>query len=224
MIRIEISNASRMAFIDAEMAKRSIKTESVPTNLMGLPSIEDDVNPNLHNSVQRQPATTGALQEIDLGPTAREAAVLASDVAQRRIRGEEPPVPLQSKPSGKPRLGPDGKPWRTRRRRNSADVARDALVEAFLSENRIEMYDEADLRRQQLQEQSVAGDGEADEQIAEQFRREFLDAAQERRDRVPPPGGKVEKGEEKKGPKLGGSRSARAKIREAEMAAARVVK
>ena len=58
----------------------------------------------------------------------------------------------------------------------------------------------------------------ADDRIAEQFRREFMEAVSSRqRRRAPPPvttrGGKKED-DRPKGPKLGGSRSARAAMRE----------
>lgn len=64
-------------------------------------------------------------------------------------------------------------------------------------------------------------DGAADDRIAEAFRKEFLDAVSARqRKKVAPPsapartaGGKKEE-EALKGPKLGGSRSARAAMRE----------
>ena len=61
----------------------------------------------------------------------------------------------------------------------------------------------------------------ADERVAEQFRREFLDAQQARRRRQPTsnvPKGKETKESKSKGPKLGGSRSARAAMRERELA------
>lgn len=68
-----------------------------------------------------------------------------------------------------------------------------------------------------------SGDGEADDQIAEAFRREFMDAVSQRQRKkavsAPPargPGGKKEE-EIMKGPKLGGSRSARAAMREAHL-------
>ena len=70
---------------------------------------------------------------------------------------------------------------------------------------------------------TTSGDGEADDQIAEAFRREFMDAVSERQRKkaapAPPvrgPGGKKEE-EVMKGPKLGGSRSARAAMREAQL-------
>lgn len=65
-------------------------------------------------------------------------------------------------------------------------------------------------------------DGDADERLAEQFRKEFMDSisAKQRVKQVaaPPargPNGKKE--EEIKGPKLGGSRSARAAMREMQL-------
>jgi hypothetical protein len=72
-----------------------------------------------------------------------------------------------------------------------------------------------------LPEQQVVNDDQAaDDRIAEEFRREFMDAVSQRQRKKaapsqPPsrgPGGKKE--EELKGPKLGGSRSARAAMRE----------
>jgi hypothetical protein len=70
---------------------------------------------------------------------------------------------------------------------------------------------------------TTSGDGEADDQIAEAFRREFMDAVSQRQRKKavpgPPargPGGKKEE-EVMKGPKLGGSRSARAAMREAQL-------
>ena len=66
---------------------------------------------------------------------------------------------------------------------------------------------------------------EADDRIAEQFRQDFLDAMQSRqRTRTsgqpkPPPGKSAETGQ--RGPKLGGSRSARAAMREQQVKSAK---
>ena len=77
-----------------------------------------------------------------------------------------------------------------------------------------------------MQEKITKSDGEhdgaADERMAEQFRREFLEAQQARRKRQPtttaPTKGKDATKEQKsKGPKLGGSRHARAAMREQEL-------
>lgn len=72
---------------------------------------------------------------------------------------------------------------------------------------------------------SINDDQAADDRIAEAFRREFLDAVSQKQRKKPAPaqstsrgpGGKKE--DEPKGPKLGGSRSARAAMREAMLAA-----
>lgn len=71
----------------------------------------------------------------------------------------------------------------------------------------VDVYDEP--------EEEVHSDGQAaDDRIAEQFRRDFMDAIQSRRRlaRVKPT--KATKVEGPRGPKLGGSRSARAAMRE----------
>jgi hypothetical protein len=80
----------------------------------------------------------------------------------------------------------------------------------------VEIYDEPTLA-----ETTMNDDQAADDRIAEAFRREFMDAvsARQRKKAVPAQapsrsvGGKKEE-EVMKGPKLGGSRSARAAMRE----------
>lgn len=71
-----------------------------------------------------------------------------------------------------------------------------------------------------------SNDEDADQRVAEQFRREFMDAmsAKQRVKQVAAPatrgpGGRKE--EEVKGPKLGGSRSARAAMREMQLKGAK---
>jgi len=82
----------------------------------------------------------------------------------------------------------------------------------------VEIYDEPD------PDTAVNDDQAADDRIAEQFRREFLDAISSRRQRSgPSAASKQAKGkpEPPKGPKLGGSRSARAAMRELQEKAAK---
>ncbi|KAG0650780.1 hypothetical protein D0Z07_2743 [Hyphodiscus hymeniophilus] len=160
---------------------------------------------------QRQPATLGKLQEIDLGDEARDRNVAQTERARRRLDGEQVEEEGETKPV-KVRLGPDGKPWRGRKRRGSDDIKRDRLVEDVLRENRLEIYDELP-----VESTTINDDQAADDRIAEAFRREFMDAVSQRqRKKTAPaqaplrgPGGKKVE-EELKGPKLGGSRSARA--------------
>jgi hypothetical protein len=71
----------------------------------------------------------------------------------------------------------------------------------------VDVYDEPE-------EEPQADDQAADDRIAEQFRRDFLDAIQSRRRTRTTK--TVSKTEAPKGPKLGGSRSARAAMRESQ--------
>ena len=79
----------------------------------------------------------------------------------------------------------------------------------------VDIYDEPDFAIDDNEDQA------ADDRIAEQFRREFLDALNTRSNRKKPPAvppGKGAEVEKAKGPKLGGSRNARAAMRAQEEA------
>lgn len=162
----------------------------------------------------RQPAALGKLHEIDLGADATLRNIARTEAAKKRLEGGEAEV---EEVTGKVRLRRDGKPWRGRRRRNSDDVKRDKLVEEVMKESRLEIYDE-------LEADLPNDDQAADDRIAEQFRREFMDAISSRRQKTAQtnkkgPGAKVD--DKPKGPKLGGSRSARAAMRELQEKAAK---
>lgn len=133
---------SRTAYIDTHLARlRSGPSPSTLTTLS--PShLPATTTPSASlAAAQRQPATVGRLQEIDLGPSAAARNVLATEAATRTLRGEPAPAPA-SPPAEvvptKPRLGRDGRPLRKRapKRRNSEDVKRDRIVEDLLRENR----------------------------------------------------------------------------------------
>lgn len=161
--------------------------------------------------LHRQPAALGKLHEIDLGPDATLRNIARTEAAHRKLEGIEPEI---DQSTGKVRLRRDGKPWRPRKRRNSEDVKRDKLVEEVMRESKLDIYDEPD-------EEVNDDDQAADDRIAEQFRREFMDAISSRQQRAAqakkPAKGK-EADEQPRGPKLGGSRSARAAMREREEA------
>ena len=124
--------------------------------------------------------------------------------------------------SGKPRIkkqrvriGRDGKPLPPRKPRNAPtedDLARDALVERLLSENRFDKtYMDATEPSKPQQSGLQPGQNEdADSRMAEDFRREFLANAAENRAKrqAGPPTAKG--AEVMKGPKMGGSRNQRA--------------
>ena len=224
-----------MAYIDLELAKRRHGQEPADTltngysNGMAGPGVAD-------LGIQRQPAALGKLHEIDLGPDATLRNIARTEAAKRRLEGGEVEV---EEVTGKVRLRKDGKPYRSRRRRNSEDVKRDKLVEEVLRESRckaifsrreevwmltkiVEIYDEPD-------DEAPNDDQAADDRIAEQFRREFMDAISSRRQRTgaataakPVKGQKVD--DKPRGPKLGGSRSARAAMREQQEKAEKAAK
>ncbi|KAH8175755.1 hepatocellular carcinoma-associated antigen 59 domain-containing protein [Sarocladium implicatum] len=169
-----------------------------------------------------QPTRQGRLMEVDL-----------SEVPARRTnrqqQGEQSAISIAPAPK-KQRLGPDGKPWRGRKRRASDDVKRDQLVEAFLHENRLDVYDTTDPSIAQSSSGDAAtgaDDGTtADDRLAEQFQRQYMDDMARRRQqqRKKPAQGATGSavgaggaaGEDVlKGPKLGGSRNARAAVRDA---------
>lgn len=192
-----------------------------------------------------QPALRGKLLEIDLGDEVRARNVVMTEQARRRLEGqgaEDEDGPSDGPPK-KVRLGKDGKPWRPRNRRNSDDVKRDQLVEEFLRENRrkfpsekngainsmiscadsgnVFTVDVYDVPTEQGPSSMTAGE-EADDRIAEEFRREFMEAMSARRQRRKPainaPPSKAPKAARSedilRGPKLGGSRNVRAAMRD----------
>lgn len=85
----------------------------------------------------------------------------------------------------------------------------------FSSFHTVEIYDDPS-----QQQNEPDGDEAADDRIVEQFRRDFMEAVQTRNNRRPPASAssaaKGKADERPKGPKLGGSRSARAAMRAME--------
>ena len=221
---VTYTNNSRMDYIDSELAKRrqGHNTLSHASKVDGFEG--QSASDTIDDAVRRQPAALGKLHEIDLGPDATLTNIARTEAARRRLEGGAPEVEEEV---GKVRLGRDGKPRRNRRRRNSDDVKRDKLVEEVMKESKskscsivvcnrslkqkvVDIYDEP--------EGEIANDDQAaDDRIAEQFRREFMDAVSQRRQKTSQTAKKAGQGaveDSHKGPKLGGSRSARAAMRE----------
>ena len=256
---------SRAAYIDSRLAllrshgdttaAGARSTELLPTRAAAAAPISASMA-----ATRRAPATVGRLQEIDLGPAAaqrNEAATLAA-TQQQQQQQQQAHGTHSSKDKAPPRR-------RGRARRTSADVARDAIVEALMAENKreclaspvpprsvarhaqpltldesrgtVDHYDATPTAASHAAGVAPAtattsapaaeDDLAADERVAAEFTRNFLDAAQARRDARPPPasasaggagagGAKKKKtgaGDAPRGPKLGGSRSARAAMR-----------
>lgn len=220
------ANKIRMEYIESEMSKRQRRSKGAEIPDLTTNAISGSVlqksNPNFP---QRQPACLGKLHEIDLGQEAKLQNIARTEAATRRLAGNESPSPEEESSLSNIRSGRDGKSSRSRRRRNSDDVERDKLVEEVLRESKrkcssilapdwkaeniclVDVYDEPETNEPQ-------DDQAADDRIAEQFRRDFLEAIQSRRRGARPRNNKVTKSDVPRGPKLGGSRSARAAMRE----------
>ncbi len=224
---MQLANVIRVAFVDSELARRRNIPVSSTLDLHSprTDDLEDDLTAPYGSGIvdQKPPSTNPAaarqLAEVDLGDFAHERNLARTQAALERVKAGQVPIEDEIKPPKprKPRLGRDGKPMRPRPKkgRDSEDVARDALVEQFLHENKIDMYETGtpEPRYAKETDRGSGHDADADERFAEQFRQEFMDAMAERRNKTKPaPPAKGVAVPEPKGPKLGGSRSARAKM------------
>ncbi|CAI7664517.1 unnamed protein product [Penicillium glandicola] len=215
-VRLMWTNEIRMAFIDSEMAKR-YQTEPKPDHSSSNQPTQEEVagGLSLPGHQTREPASLGKLHEIDLGQEATLRNIARTEAATRQMAETgELPASGGNAASGTGRPGQDGKAWRNRKQRTDADIARDRLVEEVLRESKLEIYDDHE-EETQLDDQQAA-----DDRVAEQFRRDFMDAMQSRR-RTRPAAKPAATADAPRGPKLGGSRSARAAMREKETQAAK---
>jgi len=167
----------------------------------------------------RDPERLGRIQEVDLGPAASQRNIERTEAAKRNLESSsQTPEPSTELPRRKIRLGRDGKPYVPRRfrdRRTDADLERDRAVEDVMRESNLAFYDEVE------PEIGEGGDGKAaDERLAEQFRQEYLDEVERQRERARPSKPKAAEETGPRGPKLGGSRSARTAFRAKEMESA----
>ena len=217
------ANDVRMAYIDAKMA--SIRSEK------SMSKLDNTAADRKQDAARGERESTASSEDAD--------EFVASDMigdAEGEVAGatSEPQAGMSSLPQGprkkrqRVRIGRNGKPLPPRKPRyvrTEEDVARDALVESLLSENRLENIYSPVNRPGPGQSTTGAAPGldeDADRRAAEDFRREFMAHVEERNLRrgVPAPpghGAAVGKGGDvMKGPKLGGSRSQRAAMKEKE--------
>ena len=250
------TNVLREDYIDTELAKlhqskRNGHAGFDPRNDLHDGDVQGPAHPD-----GRQPASLGRIHEIDLGPDSAARNVALTEAAHQRRQLLRQGIDPDAE---KPRLRRDGKPFR-RRRRNSDDVRRDKLVEEVLKETQMQVYEKKAETHRGGQPSQVTGESEtadqiaadtrgepryasssapsedeegADDLLAEQFRRDFMEQVNaRRRQRQPVPGSARAKAREQnaaadnvtKGPKLGGSRSARAKVRERQLEEAAAAK
>ena len=197
-----------MAYIDSEMAKRRQATPVITledTTTLGQTSSEHP-KPTTQDNTATQPQAH-QLSEVDLSSLPAPSNKASSSASTKG-------------PPRKPRLGRDGKPVRPRPRKrlNSEDLARDALVEQVLHEHRLDsVYQPANPSTGADNGSSTepqAGDTSRDEDFAERFRQDFLDQIAERKQaqQQKKSASSAVAVEKTQGPKLGGSRAARARM------------
>ena len=226
---------SRIAYVETEMTKLR---NAHPSNSLSAPASTNPHDANGQtlssngallngNAAQRQPASLGKLHEIDLGTEARRRNI---ERTQAAVEGQPSQTEEKEEPV-KMRLCRDGKfrPRRRRKRRGSDDLKRDRLVEDILQESRLEIYDHPPSASSSAQQAPKPGDSDvgdqeaADDELAEKFRKEFLENVAARhaqhRKQKKKDGRPKEKSDDKiGGPKLGGSRSQRAAMHARQVA------
>ncbi|KAI3329390.1 P-loop containing nucleoside triphosphate hydrolase protein [Xylariaceae sp. AK1471] len=214
----EIVNKHMEEYIEAELAKRHSMASDPRRHQLSSQS-GGGTAPATDKGEDKHTALTGKLFEVDLGDEVRSRNEALTDRARRKLQGLAVDDEEHAERPKKVRLGRDGKPWRPRNRRDSDAIKRDQLVEEILRENRLDVYETPTPPPGVNAGEEDEGEGAADDRIAEEFRREFLDAMAERQRRKKPVGPPTKPGAKKeeeglKGPKLGGSRNTRAAYRD----------
>ncbi|CAK7273382.1 hypothetical protein SEPCBS119000_005625 [Sporothrix epigloea] len=226
----QLVNKHMEEYVDAQLAKRYLKETLEncgtskrlgPGSVAGTEAGTETGHPSGPGApvteARERLAMQGKLHEIDLGAEARARNVYMTQHATQQLRGANREADDRRE---KPRSGRDGKPT-ARQRRDSEDRKRDEIVEQFLHENRVDADVYTGHNALSASGTATLADGRpADDRMAEQFRREFMEAAAQRmrRKRKPlgPPTKPKTRNEEEilRGPKLGGSRNVRSVIRD----------
>ncbi|KAH0344282.1 hypothetical protein KCU81_g4865, partial [Aureobasidium melanogenum] len=184
-----------MAYVDSKLARLTPSHEA-PTQSSSIPA-------------EPTPSSSATAQQNENQSSASQGHLHQVDVTK--------PVPTTTTTT-RPQKPPRKPHWRNRR--NSADIARDAMVDQILRESQLNIYETPSSTTQPKPSSDDTQD--ADERMAEEFKRNFYAAAEERAVRrtaaPPPPTYGANKLESLKGPKLGGSRSQRAAMHAAEKA------
>jgi hypothetical protein len=184
-----------MAYVDSKLAHLTPSHEaSTQSSIPAEPTLTSRTT--AHQNETQLSASHGHLNQVDVTNPA------STTTTTRR-----------QKPPRKPH-------WRNRR--NSADLARDAMVDQILSESQLNIYEPS--ASAPAAKPASDDNQDADERMAEEFKKNFYAAAEDRAIRrtapPPPPTFGANKLESIKGPKLGGSRSQRAAMHAAEKAKA----
>jgi hypothetical protein len=224
------ANNSRAAYVDARMSEMRPASNMPHAPAASPPPAQPDgrTEPILRG---KQPAGAGKLHEIDLGPDATRLNVLRTQAAAARINDQgvyvEEPQPPPTGPKARFRRG-------RRPRRTSEDLERDHLVDTLLAEAKrehpalltlsnptaVDMY----AQPEEPTPRHMGGDERpADDLLVDEFTREFNDTLHSRNQARKTVATALQRtGDPKsKGPKLGGSRNARAAMHRAKEAAAK---
>ncbi|KAL1306690.1 hypothetical protein AAFC00_005360 [Neodothiora populina] len=220
---VKLDDKHMMAFIDSKLAELRAGNQSGSA-----------ANTTAHRASGMDP--NNALRDEEANSAAASTPSLATATATCSNQSQAPLTAssshIQPRPKA-PRLGRDGKPFRTRKERNQPsefDKTRDLMVEQILREAPLEnIYEDRASSRHskpsvgpQSNATGVVEAGhnvEADLLVATRFQEEFVaqrEARQQRKHAAAPPAGG--KNEPSRGPKLGGSRSQRAAMRAMEEA------
>ncbi|KAL6858370.1 hypothetical protein J3F83DRAFT_750563 [Trichoderma novae-zelandiae] len=199
------------AYIESRLTSRSATDPRDASSSQQTASQDADAlasgDPSLQQRWRDQPTRHGKLVEVDMSALDGRTDA-AGNNKRRRVENDGAAKPP---------------PRRGRNRRNSDDIARDALVEQFLHENRLDVYDVPPSATQPASASASApgADPSADDRLAEQFRQQYYTEQALRRKKKRPvtqqqqqKQQKQQAGEILKGPKLGGSRNMRAAVRD----------
>ncbi|KAF2108418.1 hypothetical protein BDV96DRAFT_605781 [Lophiotrema nucula] len=221
---VDKDDKQMMAYIEAKMAEKNyhqygwplpqrISTNPfaaiappVPKSASAPPAVREriDADGNPEHE-ERLTASKGMLQEVNLGTSSWQGE---SQIRKAKKRTDTAPRNPDSALSGQPQTAKPPKRRRGQKMKTEEELRREAMVEAVMREAKLDFYEE-----EQKPSTPTTGNGTADEAMLEQFRREYLESIEEQRRPPPPPAGPKGVKEEPKGPKLGGSRSARAAMR-----------
>ncbi|KAH7269881.1 uncharacterized protein BKA55DRAFT_532507 [Fusarium redolens] len=201
----DLNDKHMMDYIESRLYNRAGGNSSQNTSSASTSDPARQPSATMTNHESGRAVMQGQLMEINLDDHSvrNESAVKADSATDGGPRAK------------KPRLRRDGKPWRSRNRRDSDSLKRDQIVDQILHEARLDLYEPAP-----EQNSSTVGadqDGAADARLAEEFRQQFLEDVAERQLRKKKATNQTTRAgteEVLKGPKLGGSRNARAQMRD----------
>ncbi|KAF4444342.1 hypothetical protein F53441_11154 [Fusarium austroafricanum] len=222
----DLNDKHMMDFIESRLSNRAGGNSS-QTTLSASKADPAKQHPTAASNESGRAVMQGQLMEIDLGDH-----IQGDNAAhgERAIQGDN--TTEGGRRAKKPRLRRDGKPWRPRNRRDSDALKRDQIVDEILRETRRTLPDPilysshklieivVDLYEPPEQNSNNADadqDGAADERLAEEFRQQFFEDVAERQLRKKKTTNQPARAgteEVLKGPKLGGSRNARAQMRD----------